>query len=527
MRQIVLFLLFLATTVVAGDDTSSSGRASGRVQPLGDRAAERYAEELNRVLQSIARSYHFEELSEDTLTARALAGLYQAANLPLPDALAGDPEKYVRSLPGTSMREKLVAGRKAAGNVPVIKFEHDLHASLKAVFARLDPHSAFYPVGYQARDLADQHGSGVGLYLEDRPRGGTYFVRTVDLHSLAAKAGVRPGDQLLEIDRATIAPTTPSVLVQIDILSKWQRQRGVQLLVRHAAGDSALIELTRRGLADPMVNELVFQSASGTNTPIFGYRRGNEGEWDYWLDRQHRIGIIRLGPLLDGVREINQIVATLREGGLKGLILDLRDCPSGYLQVAPELAGLFLEDKALIGTLNYRNPEEADDDRTGSSKGKFIKRGAGKAFLDFPLVVLTGPDTSGAAEMVAAALQDHGRAKVVGQRTRGKASIQNSGPRATTSEVAYTYKLTVGVFYRPSGKPLHRAPGMTLQDNWGVRPDIDVVLTSHLRRQIRAWWFQHDLTSANETQPTPLDDPRTDPVLDAGLRSLLQASNPQ
>ena len=75
---------------------------------------------------------------------------------------------------------------------------------------------------------------------------------------------------------------------------------------------------------------------------------------------------------------------------------------------------------------------------------------------------------------------------------------------------------------RPSGKNLHRLPGSTAADDWGVRPDVEVVLPAHMRRQVRAWWFEHDTRPADSLEPTKLDDIRNDPVLAAAVKLLIK-----
>ncbi len=107
-------------------------------------------------------------------------------------------------------------------------------------------------------------------------------------------------------------------------------------------------------------------------------------------------------------------------------------------------------------------------------------------FLGFSLVVLVNRETSGGAELIAAALQDHHRAAIVGQRTRGKASIQTLLPLPIPDA---GLKLTNGMFLRPSGKNLHRFPESKRTDDWGVRPDPgrEFPITPELSKQLGEW----------------------------------------
>src|SRR5262249_5673621 len=125
--------------------------------------------------------------------------------------------------------------------------------------------------------------------------------------------------------------------------------------------------------------------------------------------------------------------------------------------------------------------------------------------LDLPVVVLVGPETSGGAELIAAALQDNGRATVAGQRTRGKASIQTMSGLPVPK---IGLKLTSGTFYRPSGKNLHRFPDSKPGDDWGVRPEpkLEFRASAELNRQLREWWELQTLRPGSSREALPLDD---------------------
>src|SRR5262249_4347747 len=157
------------------------------------------------------------------------------------------------------------------------------------------------------------------------------------------------------------------------------------------------------------------------------------------------------------------------------LILDLRGCPGGYLKEATAAAELFLP-ACTVATVKSRVEEEQ------------VYRSAGTgAFQDFPVVVLIGADTSGGGELIAAALQDHKRARVAGQRSFGKASVQTS----VSPGAGVGLKLTSGTFVRPGGKNLHRFPDSSPADDWGVRPDagLELRISADLGRQLKQWYL--------------------------------------
>src|SRR5262249_36382320 len=159
--------------------------------------------------------------------------------------------------------------------------------------------------------------------------------------------------------------------------------------------------------------------------------------WDYFADDKSRLGHVRIGALGKGTAdELRLALLDLQRRKMRGLVLDLRWCPGGFLTEAVQVAELFLGE-GTIATVKMR--DRPDDVYRSPDGGKFRQ---------FPIVVLINGDTVGGAELIAAALQDHRRAIVVGQRTRGKASVQTPIVVAPGLD----FKVTSGTFVRPSGK---------------------------------------------------------------------------
>jgi carboxyl-terminal processing protease len=162
-----------------------------------------------------------------------------------------------------------------------------------------------------------------------------------------------------------------------------------------------------------------------------------------------------------------------------------------------------------VATIKNRGEQDTTYPSTRESK-----------FLDFPLVVLVNGETSGGAELIAAALQDHKRAVVAGQRTLGKASVQAVlGLPVPDAGL----KLTSGTFVRPSGKNLHRSPDSKPADDWGVRPDAQAEcrVSPELNRQLKDWWLRQTLRPGSSKEALPLDDPGADPQREAARQALL------
>ncbi len=526
----VLVILALTAQPVAQDQKSGkkSIQQDSRLKAVTSRTAEEYSVVVGQMLKTISHDYHFEEIPETALAGRALLGLYRAASIVPPDALVRDTDHYFQNVSGKDMVEKLKHAREAMGDMPLIQGERGIHASLHAVFKTLDIFSNYSEVDAITRGVYEQ-GAGIGLLLEDKPLGGSYFVRNVTIDSPSHKQGIRPGDEILEIDHQPIPPSTSTAQVNVAITIGARKRAGLSLTIRNLQGVKKTIEVsTNRQNIDN--SELVILGADfDRETSIMGYRPTGENEWDYWVDYPHRIALIRLGTILSPPNRIMELVYQLKEDGLKGLILDLRDCPSGVPNQSADLAGFFVKEDSLIAKTKYRNAGNVNvtlGDRKEFRAGKEMKH-----CLDLPLAVLIGPDTSGAAELIAAGLQDSERAKIIGQRSRGKSTIQNTNQNNgqvlnhnanNAYNIAFSYRLTVGVFMRPSGKNLHRMPGATSADDWGVRPDVDVVLPAQMRRQVRAWWFEHDTRPVDSLEPTKIDDIKNDPVLEAAVKLLIK-----
>ena len=142
---------------------------------------------------------------------------------------------------------------------------------------------------------------------------------------------------------------------------------------------------------------------------------------------------------------------------MRGLILDLRFNPGGLLTSAVEVSDLFISEGRIVSTKG-RNTEERVWDA--------VKPGT---FEGFPMVVLVNRYSASASEIVAACLQDHDRAVIVGERTWGKGSVQNV---VELEEGKSALKLTTATYTRPNGHNIHRFPDAKDSDEWGVKPNL-------------------------------------------------------
>ncbi len=175
------------------------------------------------------------------------------------------------------------------------------------------------------------------------------------------------------------------------------------------------------------------------------------------FDKKNKIGYIRVtGFIQNTVEELKKALEELKEQGVKGLVLDLRNNPGGLLSAAVEVSDLFIGDGRIVSTKGRNSPERVYDAH---------KQGD---FPDVPMAILINHGSASASEIVAAALQDHDRASIVGERSFGKGSVQNIIDLDDGNSVL---KLTVATYWRPSGKNIHRFKDAKDADEWGVAPN--------------------------------------------------------
>src|SRR5262249_33978314 len=189
---------------------------------------------------------------------------------------------------------------------------------------------------------------------------------------------------------------------------------------------------------------------------VFGVKRLADDTWDFWLDRDNKIGYVRLsGFSRNTASDLTRVVRGLRLQGMRGLVLDLRFNPGGLLDSARQISDLFIDEGPIV---SIRRPRKGLDDRMDG-------RSAGSE-LGFPMTVLVNGYSASASEIVSACLQDHGRAVVVGERSFGKGSVQN-----IQDFDGGQIKITIASFWRPSGKNLNKSSTAGKDDDeWGVRP---------------------------------------------------------
>ncbi len=220
-----------------------------------------------------------------------------------------------------------------------------------------------------------------------------------------------------------------------------------------------------------------------TTESVFGVRRRDDASWDYWLDADKKIAYVRLFQFQrNTTHDLAETMAKLKDRGIRGLVLDLRFNPGGYLDVGRDVTDLFIDDGVIV---EIRPRKGAALVMRGSKLGSYrhelpgrddVEEKALPSYTEFPMVVLVNGLSASASEIVSAALQDHGRALIMGERSYGKGSVQQifnlEKDPSDSKKVLSKIKVTNASFWRPSGKNLNkRSTQGRPEDEWGVLPD--------------------------------------------------------
>ncbi len=321
-----------------------------------------------------------------------------------------------------------------------------IEAAIRGMLAELDPYSNYI----SPEDLSgfnedvEQEFGGIGIQVQYKPDSRQLVVMTPLPGSPAFKAGVLAGDTIAEIEGQPLSEFPKNKELQTAV-SMLKGKPGVEVTIGvvHMGGtEIEQIKITR---------EVIRLKT------VLGSRYRSDGTWDYLIDGADKIGYIRLSHFSRRTaEELRGALRDLKKAGMQGLVLDLRFNPGGLLTAAVEVSDLFIESGKIVSTKGRNTAEQT---RSAKRFG---------TYSGFPMAVLVNRFSASASEIVSAALQDHKRAIVVGERTWGKGSVQNV---IEIEDGSSALKLTTASYHRPSGKNIHRFPDSKEEDEWGVMPD--------------------------------------------------------
>lgn len=291
---------------------------------------------------------------------------------------------------------------------------------------------------------------GIGARISTRP-GQTYKTKPLEIltpmrDSPSLKAGVQPGDLVLTIDGWPTEGHNDQEC--IDRLMGPPNSK-VSVRVRHTDGTEEDTVITRK--------RILTSSVSGLLT--------TDDDWRYVLD-DDGTAFVRIESFTDRtVEELDMLLKRLNAKGLlSSLILDLRNNPGGALDAATEMSDLFLEEGDIV---SIRSPRDDKND-----PGKVYKAEKWSEWESLPLIVLINDRSASASEIVAGSLADHGRAKIFGERSFGKGSVQEVRPLEGGNGLL---KMTTKYYFLPSGRHIQKAKRIT-EDPWGVDPSQGCVV---------------------------------------------------
>ena len=417
--------------------------------------AETYAKRVLRGVRMLKEQY-VKELNTGEMVDWAIRGMYRRLEEPIPAEIKERLTKAKEMRP-PELDSLLADAREYLVKREDLERTNYVDISLQMVTANLDPYTVYIDQETRKKAASELRGQfeGIGIQIRRVAAKDKLLVVTPIKGSPAYKAGVKAGDLITEVEtdqdengRKLPAPKKYSTAGM-----------ETETAVKHILGEPGTkvkITVEREGASQPLQFEI--NRGLVMVETVLGFHRRDDDSWDFMIDPESKIGYIHLTQFApNSYRDMVDAIKKLSAMGLKGLILDLRNNPGGMLTSAVQISDMFIDD-GLIVTIKPRVGQEQS--YGGQSEG---------SYLDFPMVVLVNEGSASGSEIVAACLQDHKRAVIIGERSYGKGSVQNVQPFTPTGG---EIKLTTASFWRPNGKNLNKSSTKGKEDeDWGVRPD--------------------------------------------------------
>src|SRR5258706_11483243 len=290
-----------------------------------------------------------------------------------------------------------------------------------------DPYTAFFPPEQNARTKEDLQGNfgGVGIQLGYVEKNLAVMSPLKD--SPAMKAGIKAGDLILKIKDVAknISKDTNSMTIEEAVS-----------FIRGEKGTKVTLTIFREGEKQSREVELIRDVINVPSTEL------------KWVDGNVAvIGVSKFGE--QTLTEWEKIITEVKAKGAKGVVLDLRNNPGGYLQRAVDLGSEFIPDGEIVGQRDRQHTEVMNVDRRGK-------------LIGMPVIVLINRGSASAAEILAGALHERLRTKLVGEKSFGKGTVQEAQDIGDGASL----HVTIAEWLLPSGKNIHGT---------GLEPDVTVV----------------------------------------------------
>ncbi len=297
-----------------------------------------------------------------------------------------------------------------------------VQGAVRGMLTSLDPHSSYMtPEMYKEMQVETKgEFGGLGIQIGIKDNRLTVIAPIEDTPAFAA--GIQAGDFITKVNGS---PTK-----DLTLMEAVQKMRGQK-------GTTCTLTIIREGIDSPLIFTLTRDiiKIQSVRSKIF------EGTTGY----------IRISQFQESTPDdLSKALESLKEEEIQGLILDLRNNPGGLLTAAVGVSEQFLESGKMVVSIKGRNGREDE----------YLARLNGEEFK-FPMIILVNQGSASASEIVAAALQDWGKAVIIGKTTFGKGSVQTILPLSDGSGL----RLTTAKYYTPKGKSIHSV---------GVKPDIVV-----------------------------------------------------
>jgi len=331
---------------------------------------------------------------------------------------------------------------------PVSKSELK-NAALEGILDSLDPYSSYVSEEKLQRfnSVFEQRFAGLGVQVEGPPSRPAITIIATLFNSPAYRAGLLPGDLILQIDGIDVRNTDTA-----EVSKKISGAVGTQVRLGIDRSGEKLDILAKREFIDV--------------ESVTGNRRRPDGTWEFQLQAAPKIAYLHANIFGEKTAlEIETALDSLK-GKIDAVILDLRDNGGGLLQSAVEICDLFLEDGRIVSTQGRGKTTLESLDAT---PGTVVP-------MSVPIAVIINSNSASASEVVAACLKDRQRAIVVGQRSYGKGNVQSVIP---VEGGKAAIRFTTAYYFPPSGQRIHKRPRDTDADQWGVLPSpgAEVLLT--------------------------------------------------
>jgi len=297
-----------------------------------------------------------------------------------------------------------------------VDYEKATQAAIQGMLFTLDPHSVYFPAPEFKKLKEDQASSFYGIGVQIVRHDDGVYIQSVVEGTPASRAGLRYGDRIVEVDGKDARDWSSD---QVSKNVRGARGESVLLKVERAGQEAAVnFKIVRDAVPLPSIRN-AFMLSPGT-----GYI-GLIGGFQHTTDD-----------------ELRDSISGLKREGMRQLVLDLRNNPGGLLDQAIDVTSEFLPREKVIvsvkGRSEYHDP--------------VIYKSNGSEPEDLPLVVLINRNTASASEIVAGAIQDHGRGLIVGETSFGKGLVQH------VFQLPYNHGLTLTTarYYTPYGRSLQR-----------------------------------------------------------------------